>query len=82
MTKENQKLINEKMELLEELVKKQQEALDTAKLIINSSDKLLNLYENQTEMYKKSNNRLLTSLLIIGAIFVVSAVLNLINLFT
>jgi uncharacterized protein YlxW (UPF0749 family) len=82
MTKENQKLINEKMELLEELVKKQQEALDTAKLIINSSDKLLNLYEDQTEMYKKSNNRLLTSLLIIGAIFVVSAVLNLINLFT
>jgi hypothetical protein len=82
MTKENQKLINEKMELLEELVKKQQEALDTAKLIINSSDKLLNLYEDRTEMYKKSNNRLLTSLLIIGAIFVVSAVLNLINLFT
>lgn len=82
MTKENQKLINKKMELLEELVKKQQEALDTAKLIINSSDKLLNLYEDQTEMYKKSNNRLLTSLLIMGAIFVVSAVLNLINLFT
>jgi coenzyme F420-reducing hydrogenase alpha subunit len=82
MTKENQKLINKKMELLEELVKKQQEGLDTAKLIINSSDKLLNLYEDQTEMYKKSNNRLLTSLLIMGAIFVVSAVLNLINLFT
>jgi hypothetical protein len=74
------KLIKQ-VELLEDLIINQSKLLALASEIIEGKNKLIELCEMETEMYKRQSKRLTTSLMISGVIFAVLAVINLTRLF-
>jgi hypothetical protein len=47
-----------KVELLEDLIENQTKQLDTANLIIQAKNRIIELCEEEAELYKKQNNRL------------------------
>ena len=74
------KLIKQ-VELLEDLIINQSKLLALASEIIEGKNKLIELCEMETEIYKRESKRLTTSLIISGIIFAVLAVINLTRLF-
>jgi hypothetical protein len=74
------KLIKQ-VEKLEDILHSQQKLLGLASEIISGKNKLIELCEMETEMYKRESKRLTTSLIISGIIFAVLAVINLTRLF-
>lgn len=75
--KEKQEAFYYKVEQLEELVMNQQRALKMANNLLDLKSKLVELSEEEVEIYKKECKRLRRSLIISGIIFAVLAVLNL-----
>jgi len=69
-----------KIQLLEELVERQQKTLMMANNLLDIKSRLVELCEEETEVYKKECKRLRRSLIISGIIFAVLAVLNLTRL--
>ena len=70
-----------KVQLLEELAQKQERLLEIANEIIDDKNRLIELCELETDLYKRQNKRLITSLIISGILFAILGVLNLIRLF-
>ena len=70
-----------KVEMLEDLATKQDQALRMANNLLDLKGKLVELCEEEVEIYKKENKRLRRSLIISGIIFAVLAVINLTRLF-
>lgn len=78
----SEKESSERLELLEDLVTKQNKALEMAKHLLDLKDELVRLSEEETEFYKKENKRLIRKALIICVVgLVLSATLSLIRLF-
>jgi hypothetical protein len=69
-----------KVEMLEDLATKQDQALRMANNLLDLKGKLVELCEEEVEIYKKENKRLTRSLIISGIIFAVLAVINLTRL--
>lgn len=65
---------------LENLVKRQQRALEMANDLLKLKDELLNLTEQQVELYKRENKRLTRSLWIACGWMILVAVVSLIRL--
>jgi regulator of replication initiation timing len=80
MAKSDQESFYHKVEMLEDLVQRQQKALQMANNLLDLKDKLVELCEEEVEIYKTENKRLRKSLIISGIIFAVLAVLNLARL--
>jgi uncharacterized protein (DUF305 family) len=81
MKKSQEDEIIYKVQLLEELIDKHQEALKMANNLLNLKDKLVELCEAEIEIYKRENKRLRTSLIVSGVIFTILAVISIIQLF-
>ena len=71
---------NETMDKLTELVESQQRALTMANNLLDMKSRLVELCEEETELYRKENKRLRRSLTISGIIFACLAVIDLIRL--
>jgi len=80
MAKSEKESFYYKVEQLEELVMNQQKALKMANNLLDLKGKLVDLCEEEVELYKAENKRLRRSLIISGVIFAVLAVLNLTRL--
>lgn len=80
MAKSDQDPFYYKVEQLEELVKRQQKALEIAKDLLNLKDELLDLTEQQVELYKKHTNRLRRALLICCVWMIIMSIISLIRL--
>jgi hypothetical protein len=80
MAKSDQESFYHKVEMLEDLVQRQQKALQMANNLLDLKGKLVELCEEEVEIYKTENKRLRKSLIISGIIFAVLAVLNLARL--
>ena len=76
----SEKECSERLEMLDDLVTKQNEALGIAKHLLDLKDKLVRLSEEETELYKKQNKRLTRSLIISTVLFAIMAVINIIRL--
>jgi hypothetical protein len=70
--------IEETVRLLESLVESQGNALEIAKTIMSNKDKLIKLCEQETEIYKKENKRLIRGYFLLLSIIVIQAILILI----
>ena len=78
---ENQeKELLEKLEALEDLVSKQNKALEMANDLLDLKDQLIKVCEEETELYKSENKRLRRSLMISAIFFAIIAVINIIRL--
>jgi hypothetical protein len=80
MAKQNEEAFYHKVTALEELVNRQQRALEMASELLDMKGKLIELCEEEIELYKTENKRLRTSLIISGIIFALLAVINLTRL--
>ncbi len=80
MAKSEKESFYYKVEQLEELVQKQQKALEMATNLLDLKGKLVDLCQEEVELYKAENKRLRKSLIISGIIFAVLAVINLTRL--
>ena len=69
-----------KVEMLEDLTAKQSNALGIANDLIDLKDRLVRLYELETEIYKKQNKRLTRLLMISAVLFTIVAVINIVCL--
>jgi hypothetical protein len=69
-----------KVQLLEELSERQQRLLRLANEIIDGKNQLIELYELETELYKKQNKRLTRSLFISAVLFAIVAAINIARL--
>lgn len=76
----SEKESSEKLELLEDLVTKQNKGLEMAKHLLDLKDQLIRLSEEETELYKKENKRLTRSLIISAILFALLGVMNIIRL--
>lgn len=78
---ENQeKELLEKLEALEDLVSKQNKALEIANNLLYLKDQLIKVCEEETELYKSENKRLTRSLMISAIFFAIIAVIAVINI--
>jgi len=80
MTKQTEDAFFYKVGELENLVKRQQKALEMANHLLDLKGKLVDLCEEEVELYKAENKRLRKSLIISGVIFALLAVINLTRL--
>lgn len=69
-----------KVQLLEDLVERQQKTLQTATEIIAGKNRLIELCELETEIYKMQNKRLSRALVVCGILFASLGILNVIRL--
>jgi len=69
-----------KVEMLEDLAMKQNEALGMANGLLDLKDQLITLCEEETEFYKRQNKRLTRSLMISAILFAILGVMNIIRL--
>lgn len=74
------KALLHKLEMLEELAINQDKALKTADQLLNLKTKLVELCEEEVEIYKKQNKRLSRVLFICGVVLFINAVFGLIRL--
>lgn len=70
--------IEETVRLLENLVISQEKALSIAKEIMSGKDRLIKLCEEETEIYRKENKRLIRGYFVLLSIIVIQAILILI----
>ena len=75
-----EKTLFDPIENLIELAKNQSDIIQLANEIIEGKNRMIELCEMETEMYKRQSKILTTSLIISGVIFAVLAVLNLTRL--
>lgn len=80
MAKSEKESFYYKVEQLEELVQKQQKALEMATNLLDLKGKLVDLCQEEVELYKAENKRLRKSLIISGIIFALLAIINLTRL--
>jgi hypothetical protein len=78
--KEQKEPIVYKVELLEELIERQQRLLTVANEIIDGKNRIIELCELEIELHRKENVRSQRALFICGIVLVISATLNLIRL--
>ena len=76
-----EKTLFDPIENLIELAKNQSDIIQLANEIIEGKNRMIELCEMETEMYKRQSKRLTTSIIISGVIFAFLAVLNLTRLF-
>lgn len=76
----SEKESSERLELLEDLVTKQNKSLEMAKHLLDLKDELIRLSEEETELYKKENKRLTQSLIISAILFALLGVMSIIRL--
>lgn len=76
----SEKESSERLELLEDLVTKQNKALEMAKHLLDLKDQLIRLSEEETEFYKRQNKRLTRSLMISAILFALLGVISIIRL--
>ena len=76
----SEKELLHKVEMLEDLAAKQNEALAMANGLLDLKDQLVRLCEEETEFYKKQNKRLTRSLMISAILFALLGVINIIRL--
>lgn len=69
-----------KVQLLEELIERQQRLLGIANEIIDGKNRLIELSELEIEIYKAQNKRLTRSLMISAVLFAIVAVINIARL--
>ena len=69
-----------KVQLLEDLVVRQEKLLTTAREIIDGKNRLIELCELETEIYKMQNKRLSRALVVCGILFASLGILNVIRL--
>lgn len=72
--------IEETIEQLTQLVETQDRALKTADAIIFLKNKLIEICEEEIDLYRKQNRRLRISLTICGILLMVNAILSLLRL--
>ena len=80
MAKSEKESFYYKVEQLEDLVQRQQKALQMANNLLDLKGRLVELCEEEVELYKAENKRLRKSLIISGIIFALLAVINLTRL--
>ena len=69
-----------KVEMLEDLTAKQNNALGIANDLLDVKDRLVRLYELETEIYKKQNKRLKKSLIICGVVLILNVIIHIVSL--
>jgi hypothetical protein len=69
-----------KVQLLEELIERQQRLLTVANEIIDGKNRIIELCELEIELHRKENVRSQRALFICGIVLFISAVLNLTRL--
>lgn len=80
MAKSEKESFYYKVEQLEELVQKQQKALEMATNLLDLKGKLVDLCEEEVEIYKKEYKRLRRSLLIAFGWIVIRTTIDIISL--
>jgi hypothetical protein len=80
MTKEKQDSFFYKVGELENLVQRQQKALEMANELLELKDKLVDLCEEEVEFYKAENKRLRRSLIIFGVVILLNLIVDLVSL--
>jgi hypothetical protein len=80
MKQQEEEPIVRKVELLEDLIQRQQRLLGIANEIIDGKNRLIELSELEIDLYQRQNKRLTRSLMISAVLFAVLAVLNLTRL--
>lgn len=80
MKQENQEqAILYKVEKLEDLVINQEKALIMANELLDMKNRLIEICEEETEIYRAENKRLTRSLIISAVLFAIVAVMNIIR---
>ena len=69
-----------KVQLLEDLVERQQKTLGMATDIIGMKNTLIELCEEEVELYRAQNKRLTRSLIICGVVLILNVIVHLISL--
>ena len=72
--------IEETIEKLTQLVETQDRALETACAIISLKNKLIEICEQETDLYRKQNYKLRISLMICAILLMVNAILSLLQM--
>tara|TARA_R110000868_G_scaffold280353_2_gene540481 strand:+ start:1576 stop:1815 length:240 start_codon:yes stop_codon:yes gene_type:complete len=72
--------IEETLERLEELVRGQQKALDMSNKIISMKNRMIQLCEEETALYKREAKRQLITSFVLGVILIVSSMIYIISL--
>lgn len=80
MNQQEEEPIVYKVQLLEELAKKQERLLVIANEIIDGKNRLIELCELQIDIYKLENKRLKRSLMISAVLFAIVAIINITRL--
>lgn len=80
MTKKEEEPIVYKVQLLEDLVARQEKLLTTAREIIDGKNRLIELCELETEIYKMQNKRLSRVLIICGIALAIDVIITVIRL--
>ena len=80
MKKQEEEPIVRKVQLLEDLMQRQQRLLGIANEIIDGKNRLIELSELEIDLYKRQNKRLGRSLVICGVILILNVIVHLVNL--
>jgi hypothetical protein len=80
MVKQEEEPIVYKVQLLEELVTRQEKLLTTAREIIDGKNRIIELCELETDIYKLQNKRLTRVLLFCAAALTIDVVVTVIRL--
>ena len=78
MAKQQEEPIVYKVQLLEELVARQQKTLETAREIIDGKNRIIELCELETDIYKRQNKRLSKALVVCGIALAIDVVVTII----
>lgn len=76
----SEKESSERLELLEDLVTKQNKALEMAKHLLDLKDQLIRLSEEETEFYKRLNKKASRALWIAFGWIVIRATIDIVRL--
>ena len=69
-----------KVELLEDLIQRQQRLLGLASEIIDGKNRLIELSELEVEIYRSQNKRLGRSLVICGIVLILNVIIHIVSL--
>lgn len=76
----SEKECSDRLKMLDDLVTKQNKALEIANHLLDLKDELIRLSEEETELYKKENKILTRSLMISAILFALLGVMSIIRL--
>ena len=80
MKKQEEEPIVYKVELLEDLIQRQQGLLRLSDEIIDRKNRLIELWELETYLYKRQNKRLVRSLIICGVVLILNVIIHIVSL--